>query len=255
MNDMMNLSGRVALVTGASGGLGEHFARVLARAGARVVLAARRLDRLEAVADAIRSDGGQALAVQADVTNVAAVREAFDQAERELATPTIVVNNSGLARPRPVLEIDDEEWDLVIDTNLRGAWLVAREAAQRMVRAQTGGSLINLASITGIRVAGGLSSYAASKAGLLALTRNMSLELARDGIRVNALAPGYILTDMNREFFESPPGKAMIKRIPQQRIGRPEELDGPLLLLASDASTYMTGCVITVDGGHMHSTL
>ena len=255
MNALFDLSGQVAVVTGASAGLGEHFARVLAAAGAKVVLAARRLDRLQALQAEIETAGGSASSVVADVTQRDAVDTMFDHAQSQYGTATIVINNSGLARPRPTLEIEDEEWDLVVGTNLRGAWMVAREGARRMVAAQVGGSIVNLASITGIRVAGGLTSYAASKAGLLAVTRNMSLELARDGIRVNALAPGYILTDMNREFFQSPPGKAMIGRIPQQRIGRPEELDGALLLLASGASSYMTGSVITVDGGHMHSTL
>jgi NAD(P)-dependent dehydrogenase (short-subunit alcohol dehydrogenase family) len=255
LNQLFDLSGKVAVVTGASSGLGAHFARVLASAGASVVLAARRLDRLRLLEQEIVDAGGIATSVAADVTERSAVNSIYEHAQAALGTPTVVVNNSGLARPRPVLEIDDEEWDLVVDTNLRGAWMVAREGAKRMVAADVGGSIINLASITGIRVAGGLTSYAASKAGLLAITRNMSLELARNGVRVNAMAPGYILTDMNRAFFESAPGLAMIGRIPQRRIGRPEELDGPLLLLASDASSYMTGSVLTIDGGHMHSTL
>lgn len=252
---LFDISGRVAVVTGASGGLGEHFARVLAEAGAHVVIAARRLPKLEALAAEIEAAGGKALAVQADVTELEQVRSLFDRAEAEVGTPGIVVNNSGLARAASSLDLSEEDWDIVLDTNLRGAWMVAREGARRMAAAGSGGSIINLASITGLRVARGMTSYAASKAGLMAVTRNMALELARHKIRVNALAPGYILTDMNREFFESPPGLEMIQRVPQKRIGNPEELDGALLLLASDASTYMSGSVITIDGGHMQSAL
>jgi NAD(P)-dependent dehydrogenase (short-subunit alcohol dehydrogenase family) len=252
---LFDLKGRVAVVTGASAGLGEHFARVLAGAGAQVVIAARRLPRLEALADELRAEGATVLPLEADVTHTAAISYLFDAAEEQLGTPTIIVNNSGLARAASSLELEDDDWDVVLNTNLRGAWMVAREAARRMVAAASGGSIINLASITGLRVARGMTSYAASKAGLMAVTRNMALELARYGIRVNALAPGYILTDMNREFFDSEPGLEMIKRIPQRRIGRPDELDGALLLLASDASSYMSGSVITIDGGHMQSAL
>lgn len=255
VSKLFDLNGRVALITGASAGLGQHFARVLAGAGADLVIAARRLERLEALAQEFSGSATRVVTVRADVTEKSDIQAMFDAATAQLATPTIIVNNSGLARAASSLHMSDEDWDVVLNTNLRGAWMVAREAAQRMVAAGVPGSIINLASITGIRVARGMVSYAASKAGLLAVTRNMALELARHDIRVNALAPGYILTDMNKGFFESPPGLDMIKRIPQRRIGRPEELDGALLLLASDASTYMSGSVIEIDGGHMQSAL
>lgn len=255
VSELFDLNGRVALVTGASAGLGRHFARVLARAGADLVIAARRLERLESLAEELSDGATRVVTVRADVTEKGDIQAMFDAAAAQLSTPTIIVNNSGLARAASSLDLSDEDWDVVVDTNLRGAWMVAREAARRMVAVGVPGSIINLASITGIRVARGMIAYAASKAGLLAVTRNMALELARHDVRVNALAPGYILTDMNAAFFDSPPGIDMIKRIPQRRIGRPEELDGALLLLASDASTYMSGSVIEIDGGHMQSAL
>jgi len=251
----VDLAGRPALVTGASGGLGAHFARTLARHGAPVVLAARRLDRLEALAESIAADGGTAVPVAMDVTDSGSVSAACATAEAAVGTVRIVVNNSGIALAGAALETSEDAWDSVLDTNLKGAFLVARELARRMAGAGGGGSIINIASILGYRVAPGVASYAASKAGLRHLTGALALELARHGIRVNAIAPGYIATDMNREFFHTDPGKAMIKRIPQRRLGRPEDLDGVLLLLASDASAYMTGTTVVVDGGHLFSTL
>ena len=254
MNDLFRLDGRCALVTGASGSLGRHFAEVLARAGAAVVLAARRLDRLETIADEIGAAGGKALAVALDVTDSAGIGAAFAAAEERLGPVTVLVNNAGLTVTKPLLEHDEADWDKVMDTNLKGAWLVAQEAAQRMAAAG-GGNIINIASILGLRVAGTVPAYCASKAGLIHLTRVMALELARYGIRVNALAPGYIETDINRDFFAGEAGQRLIKRIPQRRLGQLEDLDGALLYLASDASRYMTGSVVTVDGGHMVSSL
>ena len=248
------LDGRVALVTGASSGLGARFAEVLAGAGAHVVLAARRVDALERHAEALRAAGGKASAVQMDVTSAASVAAAFDAAldagGADTGTPDILVNNSGVATTSSVVDMTEDEWDQVLDTNLKGAWLVAREAARRMIATKTPGSIINIASITHERAARGLGAYAASKAGLAHLTRVMSLELARHNIRANAIAPGYILTDINRAFFETDAGKAMIKGVPQRRLGAPDDLDGVLLLLASDASRFMTGSVVSVDGGH-----
>jgi NAD(P)-dependent dehydrogenase (short-subunit alcohol dehydrogenase family) len=252
---MFDLSGRVALVTGASSGLGRHFAQTLARAGASVALAARRLDRLEALAKTIAEEGGRAAAIVLDVTDTASVPLAFDAAEAALGPVDVLVNNSGVARTSRVLELEERDWDFVLDTNLKGAWLVAQECARRMVSAGRGGTIVNIVSITAFRVAGGLAAYAASKAALAQLTRAMALELARDGVRVNALAPGYVRTEINQDFFDSPAGEAMIRRVPQRRIGEPEDLDGALLLLASDASRYMTGSIITVDGGHLQSSL
>ena len=254
MSDLFRLDGRCALVTGASGSLGRHFAEVLARAGAAVVLAARRLDRLETIADEIGAAGGKTMAVALDVTNAGSIGAAFAAAEERLGPVTVLVNNAGLTVTKPLLEHDEADWDKVMDTNLKGAWLVAQEAARRMAAAG-GGNIINIASILGLRVAGTVPAYCASKAGLIHLTRAMALELARDGIRVNALAPGYIETDINRDFFAGEAGQRLIKRIPQRRLGQLEDLDGALLYLASDASRYMTGSVVTVDGGHMVSSL
>ena len=252
---MFDVSGKTALVTGASSGLGEHFARTLAGAGANVVLAARRLDRLQTLSRQIESKGGVALAVAMDVTDVDSVRAGFDAASRTLVPVTIVVNNAGVAISGPALELRHTDWDAVVDTNLKGAWLVTQEAARRLVAVSLGGSIINIASVLAFRVAGHTAPYAVSKAGLVQLTRVLALEWARHNIRVNAIAPGYIETDLNREFLASAAGQALIKRIPQRRPGTPEDLDGALLLLASQASRYMTGATLVVDGGQLQSTL
>jgi NAD(P)-dependent dehydrogenase (short-subunit alcohol dehydrogenase family) len=251
-----DLSGKVALVTGASGGLGLHFARTLAGAGARMALAARRKEQLEANVAAIAAVSGEAAAITMDVTDPTSVeRGVAEVAERFGGPATVIVNNSGITASETALDLDPADWDKVMGTNVKGAWLVARAAARRMIDAGVGGSVVNIASILGFRVAGRVAPYAASKAGLLHLTKALAFEWARHGIRVNALAPGYIETDLNRDFFASDPGKALIARIPQRRLGRPEDLDGALLLLASDASAYMTGSAIVVDGGHLQSTL
>ena len=254
MSDLFCLDGKCALITGASGSLGRHFAHVLATAGARVVLAARRLDRLETLAGEITAAGGEAMALALDVTDGAAIGPAFAAAEKGLGPVNLLVNNAGIAVTKPFLEQDEADWDKVMDTNLKGAGLVAREAAVRMAAAGVG-NIVNIASILGLRVAGSVPVYSASKAGLIHLTRSMALELARHGIRVNTLAPGYIETDLNRNFFASDAGQRLIQRIPQQRLGQIEDLDGALLFLASDASRYMTGSVVTVDGGHLVSSL
>ncbi len=255
MNPFADLEGRVALVTGASGGLGRHFAETLAAHGARVVLAARRIERLESVAAGIRERGGEALPVALDVRDPDRVPRAFDEAAAACGDITVVVNNSGVAVAKPALDQTEADWQQVVDTNLNGAWRVAQAAARHMRDHDQGGSIINIASIVGLRVAGHLPGYAASKAGLIHLTKSMALDLARYHIRVNAIAPGYIETDINRDFFRSPQGQALIKRIPQRRIGQPEHLDGALLLLASEASSFMTGSVLAVDGGHLSSSL
>lgn len=252
---LFDVSGCAALVTGASSGLGQHFAMTLARAGANVALGARRLERLHALVQQIEAEGGQALAVQMDVTSQESVRDAFELAKARLGPIGIVINNAGITHSAPALEVSQEDWQAVVDTNLKGAWLVAQEAARALVAAAAGGSIINIVSVLAFRVAGHTAAYAASKAGLMQLTRTLALEWARYQIRVNAIAPGYIATDLNREFLASTAGQAMIKRIPQRRAGTPDDLDGALLLLASDASRYMTGSVIVVDGGHLQSTL
>lgn len=252
---MMDLTGRTALVTGASSGLGRHFAGVLARAGARVALAARRTDALAETRAAIKAAGGSAVTVAMDVTDANSVRRAVAEADAALGGIGILVNNAGITASAPFLDMSEEDWDRVIDTNLTGCARVAREVARRMRDGGKGGSIVNIASILGVRVAGQISSYIASKGGLVHLTKAMALELARHGIRVNALCPGYVETDINQDFFATDAGRTLIKRIPQRRLGRVEELDGPLLLLCSDAGSYMTGSVIAVDGGHLVSSL
>ncbi|HEX6590797.1 MAG TPA: glucose 1-dehydrogenase [Moraxellaceae bacterium] len=250
------LTGRRALVTGASSGLGLHFAEVLAAAGAEVVLAARRADKLEAAVEKLRASGARAHALALDVTSKQSVVDAFAQAEA-LAGGVIdvLVNNAGVSGDSFFLDVEEEEWDFVLDTNLKGPYLVAREMARRLVAAGQPGSIINIASILGFRVAQVLTPYCASKAGLVHLTQAMALELARYRIRVNAIAPGYVETDINAGFFDTDAGQKMLKRIPLKRLGEKQELSGPLLLLASEAGAYMTGTTITVDGGHLCSTL
>lgn len=256
--DRFRLGGHVALVTGASSGLGRHFARTLAQAGATLVVAARRADRLGELVAELRATGREAVALAMDVTDAASVKAAFDALAAQGLVADILVNNAGVAVSRPLLDQTEADWDGVLDTNLKGAWLVAQEAARRLVAARPGGlpgSIVNIASITGERVAGGVAPYCASKAGLIHLTKALALELARHGIRVNALAPGYISTELNRDFLASSAGEKLRARIPQQRFGRVEDLDGPLLLLASEAGSFVTGSVLAVDGGHLVSSL
>jgi NAD(P)-dependent dehydrogenase (short-subunit alcohol dehydrogenase family) len=247
----LTLKGKSVLVTGASSGLGQHFAALLASYGAVVTLAARRVEALEAGRKAIEAAGGKADVVRLDVTDDASIAALFADGN----VFDIVVNNAGVSNPKRAIEMSADDWDGVVDVNLRGPFLIARAAAEAMQKAGKGGSIVNVASIIAFRVAGDLSAYAASKAGLLHLTKALGLEWARYGIRVNALCPGYIETDLNSEFFHTPLGEAMIKRIPQRQLGRPEDLDGALLVMASDAGRYMTGSSIVIDGGHLCSTL
>ena len=250
-----SMQGKCALVTGAFGGLGRHFALTLVRAGARVGLVGRRVDAGEALAAEIRAAGGTVAVQGMDVTDPQSVQRAVDGVVQALGPLDVLVNNAGVAVTKAFLDLTEKDWNDVVDVNLNGAWRVAQCVARHMRDSKRGGSIVNIASITGIRVAGAISAYVASKAGLIQLTEAMALELARYRIRVNALAPGYIETDINRDFFTSEAGQALIKRIPQRRIGQAEELDGPLLLLASDASSYMTGSVVVADGGHLVSSL
>jgi NAD(P)-dependent dehydrogenase (short-subunit alcohol dehydrogenase family) len=246
-----SLAGKSALVTGASSGLGQHFARVLAAAGAKVAIAARRLDRLQQLEAEFRAAGAEAAAVVLDVTDRASVVRAFDAAEAALGPVTILVNNAGVPSGTYFLELTEQDWRTLMDVNLDGVFRVGQEAARRMAEKRTGGSIVNIASILGFGAIKSLSSYAASKAAVISLTKSMALELARDNIRVNALAPGYFATEFNDAFLASEAGKRLLSRVPMGRAGRLEELDGPLLLLASDAGAFMTGSVITVDGGHL----
>ena len=245
-----SLAGQVALVTGASSGIGHHLAGALAAAGAAVAVAARRVDLLEARAHEITAAGGKALPITCDVTREADVVAAVARAESELGPLSILVNNSGVVVSKPVLQHSEAEWDHVVDTNLKGAWLMARAFAQHLISRQRPGRIINIASVLGFRTIGRVPAYCASKAGLIHLTHVLAMELARDGILVNALAPGYVETDFNREFLRSEAGKKLEARIPMKRVGRPDDLDGALLLLASAAGAYITGAVISVDGGH-----
>ncbi len=250
-----SVAGKVALITGASSGFGQHFATVLAREGAKVGLAARRLDALESLAKDIRSAGGIAAVAKLDVADVASISQAVATIERELGHIDVLVNNSGTTVVKPMLEQTEQDWDAVVDVNLKGAFFVATEVARHMRADGRGGSIINIESILSFRQTGHIPGYLASKAGLTQLTKSMALELARYNIRVNGIAPGYFATDINRNYLASEAGAAMIKRIPQRRPGNIEDLEGPLLLLASDASRYMTGTTLVVDGGHLVSSL
>jgi NAD(P)-dependent dehydrogenase (short-subunit alcohol dehydrogenase family) len=248
---LFQLNGKKILVTGASSGLGNHFSRTLARAGADVVVAARRKDALDGLVTQILEEGGRARSVRLDVTDVASIAHALD----EVGEVDVLINNAGVTNIKPVLEQSEADFDFILDTNLKGGFFVATEIGRRMRDRRATGSIVNIASILGLRQGGHVTPYAISKAAVIQMTKQLALELARFSIRVNALAPGYIATDLNDAFFETEAGRALIKRIPQKRLGRMSDLDGPLLLLASDASAYMTGSIITVDGGHLVGTL
>jgi 3-oxoacyl-[acyl-carrier protein] reductase len=251
---LFDLTGTVALVTGASSGLGWRFAEVLAAHGASVMLAARRVERLEELKNSIVERGGLAETVALDVAERDQIAKAFDAAEAAFGTVTLLVNNAGVSGGKRALDMTDEDWRGVLRINLDGVWFAAQEAARRMVAAGKPGTIVNIASLLGFRVAPTLSAYAVAKAGVVQLTAALAVELARHSIRVNAIAPGYILTEINREFFSSPRGEALIRTIPQRRIGQPADLDGTLLLLASPrAAGFMTGSTVVVDGGQMHS--
>ena len=249
--DLFDLSGAVALVTGASSGLGRRFAKVLAANGATVALAARRADRLTTLAGEIAADGGTAIAVACDVTDTDSVTAAFDAVEAAAGPVTILVNNAGITHGGPALDLAAETWRAVMATNLDAVFVLAREAARRMVAAKTGGAIVNTASIAGFGVDKGIAAYATSKAGVVQLTKALALEWARHGIRVNAIAPGWFSTEINGDYLAGPAGEALLKSNPMRRFGEEGDLDGALLLLASAAGAYITGTTLTVDGGHL----
>jgi NAD(P)-dependent dehydrogenase (short-subunit alcohol dehydrogenase family) len=250
-----DIRGKIALVTGASSGLGRHMAIVLARAGARVVALARRLQPLTDLETEIRANGGEALALTVDITDRANVVNAVAKTVERYGSVDILVNNAGIAGSKRALDYDEAEWQQTLNTNLSGAWRVSQEVARHLILAGRGGSFINISSVLASGIVPGTTPYSASKAALRQLTRGFALELARYGIRVNSLAPGYVITDLNRDFLCGPKGEALKQRNPMRRFAEYADLDGPLLLLASDAGRYMTGAEIVVDGGHLCASL
>jgi len=248
------LDGRVALVTGASSGIGQALALAFACAGARVALTARRADRLADLAARIGAEGGEAMAVALDVTDRAAIASAFDDVAAQFGTPDLILNNAGVAKPALFLKTDAATLDSTMATNFTAAWNVSQEAARRLVAEKRGGSIINITSVLGMGVAAGHAAYSASKAALAHATRAMALEFVRHGIRVNGIAPGWFVTEMNEDFFATDEGVAYLKKTPPGRAGRLEELVGPALLLASDAGSFVNGVILPVDGGH-HTAL
>jgi len=251
LNGLFSLEGQTALVAGASSGIGAEFASALAKAGANVVLGARRIERIQASADAIAAETGRkTLAVALDVTDGDSVKAAFDMAEAKIGTPTIICNNAGVGKAQLALKDSEEDWDWGMNTNLKGMWRVGTEAARRMTAAGKGGSIINTASILGLGAAPGQLVYATSKAGVVQMTRVMALEWQRYGIRVNALCPGYFVTEINDFFLESEQGAKMLQQTPARRAGKLEELIPPMLMLASPASGFTTGVALPVDGAH-----
>jgi len=249
--DMFSLKGRVALVTGASSGLGVQFSKALADNGAAVALVARRADRLKSLKDEIEGKGGRAVAIEADVTDHAAVARTFDAAEKAFGTVTILVNNAGIAHGGRAVEMPPEEWRKVLSTNLDAVFFWAQEAARRLLAAKKQGAIVNIASVLGLAVSKGAVAYAAAKAGVVQVTKALAVELAFKGVRVNAIAPGWFVTEMNDDYLSGEAGTAIKREIPMGRFGNPGDLDGALLLLVSDAGSYITGATIVVDGGQV----
>jgi 3-oxoacyl-[acyl-carrier protein] reductase len=249
--DMFSLKGKVALVTGASSGLGQQFARALADNGASVALVARRADRLKAFAAELEKSGAKAVAIEADVTDRAAMLKAFDAAEKAFGTVTILVNNAGIAHGTRATDMSPEDWRRMLATNLDAVFFWTQECARRILAAGKQGSIVNIASVLGLMVAKGAVSYATAKAGVVQMTKAFAVELAFKGIRVNAIAPGWFVTEMNDDYLASEAGEKIKREVPMGRFGKAGELDGALLLLASDAGAYMTGTTLVADGGQV----
>ena len=252
MNNIFDLSGKTAIITGASSGLGKHFAKTLSAAGANLVICARRVQNLEELKNEINTE---VLVLPIDVTSEESVLSFFSEVRNSIGSADILINNAGTSDPKRFKDLDEESWNYVLETNLNGAYRVAKNFTDSLIQDNKSGSIVNIASILGLRVGLNLASYATAKAGLVQLTKSMALELARSNIRVNAIAPGYILTEINDEFFATDEGQNYIKNIPMNRLGLESDLDGVLLLLASDASSFMTGSIIPVDGGHLINPL
>ncbi len=255
MQDIFSVEDKHILITGASSGLGAHMAVMLAERGACISAAARRIDQLRSLVDDIQGTGGSAQTITMDVVDQGSVEAGFEQARANFGAVDVVINNAGTAARMPAEDMPVDEWQRVIDANLNGAWYVAQCAGRQMINAGNGGSIINIASIMAYRQSQGLAAYCSSKAAVNHLTRVLALEWAQHGIRVNAIAPGYIYSEMTEALLASERGKAMIANTPLQRAGTPEELDGTVLLLASEASSYINGATIVVDGGHLQTSL
>lgn len=253
--DGFRVDGKVALVTGAGTGLGRQFALTLAGAGASVALAARRRNKLQETADLIAEAGGRAICLELDVTDGLSIKNCIREVGSELGVPEILVNNAGIARQAFLTDLSEADWDAVLDTNLKGVFLVAQAVAKALIVAEKPGSIINIASILGLGVSKALASYIAAKSGVVQLTKAMALEWCRYDIRVNALAPGYFVTEINEKAFEHGAHEMVSQQVPMGRVGEMQEITGPLLLLASDAGSYMTGSIVTVDGGHLVRSL
>ncbi len=252
-SSLFDLTGEVALVTGASSGLGARFARVLAANGARVVVVARRRQRLEALCELIEREGGVALALEADVLDRVAMQRTFEEAETKFGAVTILVNNAGIAQSVRALDMTEAEWRRVMSVDLDQVFAWSQEGARRMLDANKRGSIINTASVLSFGVAKGVAAYAVAKAGVVQLTKALALELAFKGVRVNAIAPGWFVTEINDGYLNSPAGEAVKRAIPMGRFGEEGDLDGALLLLASRAGAYITGATIVADGGQVVS--
>lgn len=246
---MFDLKGKVAMITGASSGLGWHFAKVLAAHGAKVVAAARRKELVDKLAQEIRRDGGEAIGVAVDVTDPAQIVGALDAAEAAFGTVTVLVNNAGLSVVRRFSEVDEDSWDNVMEVNLKAVWRVSSEVSRRMIETETGGAIVNVASVYGLRPVRGQTTYCVSKAAVVQMTGVMALDLIRYGIRTNALCPGFFVSELTEEFLSGDAGEAFIKLTPARRIGELSELDAPLLLLTSDAGSFVNGVALPVDGG------